>query len=226
MERRGNQPLNPENLTAESQLCLQLFVIGAIKFGDFRLKVHDKHPEAPPSPVYIDLRLLRREPEAKVAAVDVYQELLKPLKFDLLADVPTAATPLVSSLSDRLGVGMITPRTDIKTHGAGVKIDGMRTFDKGKTVVLVDDLITHADSKLEAVRILRDEGLRVRDVVVLVDRKQGGEEQLAAEGIKLHAALTMDKMLAFYNGMGMITNPEYVRINQGLADLNDFLAGL
>src|SRR4030043_668582 len=225
-EKTGNQPLSPESLTAESQLCLQLFYIGAIKFGDFRLKLHDKHPEAPPSPVYIDLRLLRREPEAKAAAVDVYLELLKPLEFDLLADVPTAATPLVSSLSDKLGIGMITPRSDVKNHGTGVKIDGMRALDQGKTVVLVDDLVTRADSKLEAARILRDEGFRVRDVVVLVDRKQGGEEQLAAEEIKLHAALTMDKMLAFYNGMGMITNPEYARINQGLINLNNFLASL
>ena len=80
--------------------------------------------------------------------VDVYEELIRPLQFDLLADVPTAATPLVSSLSDRLGVGMVTPRTDAKTHGSGASIDGLLNSDQGKRAVLIDDLVTMAVPEL------------------------------------------------------------------------------
>lgn len=221
--KRGSE-IHPEGLTeAQEKLSLQLFDIGAIKFGDFRLKLHDKNPEAPLSPVYIDLRVLRRFPEAKTAAVDVYQELVQPLKFDLLADVPTAATPLVSSLSDRLGVGMITPRTDAKVHGTGAKIDGLLEADKGKVVVLVDDLVTRADSKLEAIKVLEEGGIKVRDVVVLIDRKQGGGEQLAKEGYALYSALTMDQMLEFYARVGTITQDAYRDATQRLAALNQFL---
>lgn len=139
-----------------------------------------------------------------------------------MADVPTAATPLVSSLSDRLGVGMVTPRTDAKVHGSGAKVDGLLETDKGKTAV-VNDLVTRADSKLEAVNVLKENGVVVKDVVVLVDRKQGGAEQLAAEGYALHSALTMDQMLQFYATTGKVNQEVYHDAVQRLQALNQFL---
>ncbi|MBI2051482.1 hypothetical protein HYT33_01840 [Candidatus Roizmanbacteria bacterium] len=207
----------------QKSLCLELFKIGAIKFGEFKLKLHDENPKAPLSPVYIDLRILRRFPKAKRAAVDVYVELLRPLKFDLLADVPTAATPLVSSLSDRLRVGMITPRKDAKKHGSGAKVDGMVREDKGKKAVMVDDLVTRADSKLEAAETLKSEGVRVKDIVVLIDRKQGGGRQLKSKGYRLRSALTMQQMLDFYLEKGVIKKRVYQNTVSGITALNKFL---
>ena len=201
---------HPEELTpAEKQLSLQLYNIGAVKFGDFRLKLHDTYPEFPLSPVYIDLNSLRRFPEVMTAAVDVYQDLVYPLEFDLLADVPTGATPFVSSLSARLGVGMITPRTDHKAHGSGAKIDGLQDSDKGKVAVLIDDLVTRADSKMEAADILKAHGVKVHDVVVLIDREQGGREQLKEAGYNLHSAFTMRQMFDFYLRGGILTKEAY-----------------
>ena len=215
---------HPEGLTPfQEALCLELFDIGAVKPGNFRLKLHERFPEAPLSPIYINLRLLRRVPPVKSQAVDVYEELVKPLEFDLLADVPTAATTLVSSLSDRIGVGMITPRTDAKTHGSGAKIDGLLPGDEEKRAVLVDDLVTQADSKLEAVAILREYGLEVEDVVVLIDREQGGREELENNGLRLHAAFSMQQMLDFYLRSGKITQEEHIDIQRRLSELNAFL---
>lgn len=219
----GKEP-HPEGLTqTQEQLSRQLLNIGAIRFGSFRLKLHDQNPEAPLSPVYIDLRILRRFPEAKAAAVDAYQELVRPLKFDLLADVPTGATPLVSSLSDRLATGMITPRTDNKTYGSGAKIDGLQDSDKGKVAVLVDDLVTRADSKLEATSILAGHGIKINDVVVLIDREQGGQQQLALAGLTLHSALTLNQMLNFYARTGEINQSTLRDTLERLEELNEFL---
>lgn len=224
VEVKGGQEIHPEDLTeAQEALSVQLFNIGAIKFGNFRLYLHDENPEAPLSPVYFELRVLRRFPEAKQAAVDVYEELVRPLKFDLLADVPTAATPLVSSLSDRLGVGMVTPRTDAKVHGSGAKVDGLLEADKGKTAVVIDDLVTRADSKLKAISVLKENGVDVKDVVVLVDREQGGEEQLAAEGYTLHSALRRNQMLEYYARVGKISQDIYRDAQHRLEALNEFL---
>lgn len=217
-------PMSPEGLTvAQQTLSGRLLDIGAIKFGDFRLKLHESKPEAPLSPIYIDLRMLRRFPDAKTAAVDVYEELIRPLRFDLLADIPTAATPLVSSLSDRLGIGMITPRTDSKTHGTGAKIDGMLATDAGKKAILIDDLVTRADSKLEAAAILKRHIIDVKDIVVLIDREQGGKEQLAREGFELHRAFTMTQMLDFYVKIGRLTKSDYSDIRRRLQELNRYL---
>ncbi len=214
---------NTELTPAQQDLSAELFNIGAIRFGDFKLKLHDQHPEAPLSPVYIDLRILRRFPDAKMAAVDVYEELVRPLKFDLLADIPTAVTPLVSSLADRLAVGMVTPRTDNKSHGSGAKIDGALEEDKGKVAVLIDDLVTRADSKLEAAAVLRTHPIGVKDMVVLIDREQGGRQQLESLGYDLHAALTMNRMLEFYASAGSITSAVYDDAVKRIDTLNKFL---
>ena len=208
---------------AQKKLSLHLFDIGAVKFGEFKLKLHDTHPKAPLSPIYIDLRVLRRTPKAKAAAIKVYEELVKPLKFDLIADIPTAATPLASSLSDKLKIGMITPRADKKTHGSGAKVDGMLKTDKGKMAVLIDDLVTRADSKLEAAKTLRDAGVKVKDVVVLIDREQGGATQMAKNKLKLHSAFTMQQMLDFFLKVKRLSKKEYDDIQQRMNDLNNYL---
>lgn len=207
----------------QQQLADQLYEIGAVKFGQFKLKLHDQFPEAPFSPIYIDLRLLRRFPEAKKSAVDAYEELIKPLEFDLLADIPTAATPLVSSLSDRFGVGMITPRADNKKHGTGAQVDGMIEDDRGKVAVLIDDLVTHADSKLEAAHKLESQGVKVHDIVVLIDRGQGGAEQLKKFGYRLHASLSLDGLLQHYQRTGKINSARVSEIKQRLQDISNFL---
>lgn len=212
------------NLTRkERELADNLLEIGAFKFGNFKLKLHDKNPKAPLSPVYIDLRLLRRYPRAKKIAVDVYQELLKGIKFDLLADVPTAGSPLTSSLSDRLKIGMITPRIDKKVHGTGARIDGLGPRDKGKTVALIDDLITTSASKIEAAEFLKYHGMKVKDVVVLIDREQGGPAALKRKGMRLHFAYTMNRFIDYYYSTGKISKKKYEEINQRNQELTKFL---
>ncbi len=109
------------------------------------------------------------------------------LTFTRYADIPMAATPLVAILMHQTRVPMITPR-EAKTHGlAQGWMNG--DFSRGETALVIDNLVTHADSKLEAIRVLEDNGLKVRDVAVLIDREQGEPEQLAAAGYTLHAAL-------------------------------------
>ena len=171
---------------ARGKLAEQLFDVGAVKFGAFRLKLHERKPDAPLSPIYIDLRLLRSFPSAMDSAIEVYLELITGLKFDFLADVPTAATPIAAILSHRMKVPMVSPRKDEKAHGITRKING--AFEKGQTALLIDDLITQAESKLEAISTLEANGLVVKDVVVLVDREQGGAEQLEVAGYKFYCA--------------------------------------
>jgi orotate phosphoribosyltransferase len=128
--------------------------------------------------------------------------------------VPMAATPFVAIISHLTRVPMITPRQP-KTHGSGASIDG--AYLPGQTAAVIDDLVTKADSKLEAVRVLDAEGLRVRDVVVLVDREQGGREQLTAAGYTLHAAVRFTELLDIYRRTGVIDDGTYARIGDYMA---------
>ena len=188
-----------------------LLTTGAVKFGAFRLKLHEKQPDAPLSPIYVDLRTLRSFPDALDEAVVTLVEMIatRGLAFDLYADVPQAATPLVAVLTHVTRIGMITPR-EAKTHGAGDAING--AFTPGQKVLVIDDLVTRAESKLEAIRVLEANGLLVRDVAVLVDREQGGAAELAAAGYQLHAAVTLNQLLDHWRATGGIDEATYERV--------------
>ncbi|OGM22502.1 hypothetical protein A2863_02980 [Candidatus Woesebacteria bacterium RIFCSPHIGHO2_01_FULL_38_9b] len=209
------EPEHPEGLTeTQERLALSLFDSGVFLFdfeNGFRLKHHEKYPNAPLSPFYINLRLLQSHPEtAKLEAVTSLIELSDGLEFNRITAVPRAADPLVSSMADRTGWSQITPRTENKDHGLEVGIDGV--YEPGDTVLVVDDLITTAASKLEMIKVLKSKGLVVRDVVVVFDREQGGEQELAEKGYNLHAALEIKPTLQYYSRVGRITQEQLVKV--------------
>ncbi len=193
-----------------------LLASGAVRFGAFRVKLHERHPDAPLSPIYINLRVLQSYPDAMDAMVAALAELIETrgLRFDRYAGIPLAATPLVAILSHETRVPMITPR-EPKSHGLDSTIDG--AFVPGETVLAIDDVVTHADSKLEAIRRLEANGLIVHDVAVLVDREQGGPEQLAAAGYTLHAATRLSQLLDYWHAAGGIDDATYAKVRAYLA---------
>ncbi len=205
------------NLNLRRQFATELYQFGMFKDKTtsaegkgFRLKLHQTKPEAPLSPYYIDLRVLRSYPTtAKTTAINLFEEMIRGFPCDALADVPTAITPIVSSLSDRTKIPMITPRAS-KDHGSEGSIDGIWT--KRAMALLFDDLITEAHSKLEAVRILRANGVRVRHVFVLLDRQQGGKAKLTDKGLILHSVFTITELLRLYYDMGIIKPDLYREI--------------
>lgn len=78
-------------------------------------------------------------------------------------------------------------RKEPKGHGTGQWIEGTENIPKGATVVLVEDVVTSGGSSLKAIVHVREAGYVVNDVYVLVDRDEGGRENLAKEGVTLHA---------------------------------------
>lgn len=204
--------LHPEGLTpAQEELALSLFDVGAILFdfepgGGWLLKHHERFPEAPRSPLYIDLRKLQSCLDAKQSAISALVEQAEGLEYDYIAGIPLAAIALASSMADRVGKPQITPRIDKKGHGTGVKIDG--SYEEGGVALVLDDLVTMGASKLEAIKTIEAGGLMVRDVVVVFDRQQGGAEELAERGYTLHPALEIRPTLKFYARMGKISQEE------------------
>lgn len=192
---------------AKQPIALGLFAAGAIRFGAFRLKLHDKNPDAPPSPFYIDLRIVRSFPDLMDAVTDLYVSMLRDLHFALIADLPTAATPFAALVSHKTRIPMITPRFGVKQHGLSVRIDG--AYHSGQIAVVIDDLITNAESKLEAIALLREEGVLVRDVAVLIDREQGGVEQLRSAGLSCHCAFQFSDLLRTYRDDQLISADQF-----------------
>jgi len=146
---------------------------------------------------------------AKIAQVMQDEILCDALKgkTDLLADIPTAATPIVAILMYKSGIPMITPKKDEKTHGISSKIEGK--FEPGQRALLIDDLITKADSKLEAAKALKDNGLIVENILVLVDREQGGAKTLKEAGYNLYSVFKITELLDIYLENGKINKQKY-----------------
>jgi uridine monophosphate synthetase len=143
-------------------------------------------------------------------AVKLYLEITKTLVFNIYADIPTAATPIVALLSNKTRKPMISPRMTEKDHGTGELIDGV--YEAGMVVLLIDDLITKADSKLKAISIIERNKLKVNDVVVLIDREQGGIAQLEERGYKCHTAYKLTELLLFYLNTGSIDKNLFDRV--------------
>ena len=227
---RRKDEFNRRQLEMEKELSAMqkkfiafLISTGAIKFGSFRLKLHQKHPDAPLSPIYIDLRMLQRNAQAFATAVSLYYDLAQHLPYSLLAGIPIAASGFFGALAYKTGMPTVTPRPETKDHGAGGTIDGMLESDNGMIVLVGDDLITSADSKIEVINILRDAGYIVNDVIVLIDREQGGKEQLEAIGVTLHAVLTLNQILSYLVLIDLITENRRVEIFEVLDQITNWV---
>ncbi len=178
----------------DKSLADDLYDIGGVQFGQFTLK------SGLVSPIYIDLRLLvshppvlRRVAQAMATFIREQPQDAPLIEFDRLAAIPYAGLPIGVAVALETGFPLIYPRKEVKEYGMARLIEG--TYQAGESVVLVDDLITKGTSKIEALKPLLDAGLKVHDVLVLIDREQGGREELLTFGVKLHAVLTLTELL-------------------------------
>ena len=168
-------------------LALALHRIGAIQFGEFTLASGKQ------SPIYIDLRLMASHPDVLARAAYCYAEHLRTLTYDRIAGIPYAGLPIGTAVALTVNAPFIYPRKEAKTYGRARAIEG--AYNAGERVVVVEDLATTGGSALKGVHTLREAGLVVEDVVVLIDRESGARENLAAQGVRLHATMRLRDLL-------------------------------
>jgi len=178
-----------ESSTEDLDLCVDLVKAGCVKFGTFTLK------SGATSPIYFDLRVVVSYPKLLQRVADrMWKQMTDGgVKFKHLCGVPYTALPIATLMSTKHDVPMLMRRKEVKKYGTKKQIEGV--YEKGDKVMIVEDLVTSAMSCFETIEPLKDLGLEVTDVVVLLDREQGGEANLSKGGIRLHACFKLSELM-------------------------------
>ena len=198
-------------MKSKNKFFLESYKLEIIKFGKFTLKSGIE------SPFYVDLRPLASDPKIlKKLAEHLLEILPKDNKLDLICGVPYAALPMATVMSLLSEIPLIMKRKEAKGYGTKKLIEGI--YKQGQSCLLVEDVITSGKSLLETIAEVEKEGLKVSDIVVVLDRQQGGKELLEQKGYRVHTLFTIAEVVKILHEAGEIDDEQ-------VAKIHDFLAG-
>jgi orotate phosphoribosyltransferase len=194
-----------EKLFLMKQVGILLIKNNAVKFGDYILTSGKK------SPYYIDLRQTISSPiTMDWIANSLTRIVVNEIgisRIDKILGVPTAGVPFATVVSQKLGIPLIYYRQARKEHGVRKKVEGI--LERNDRVLIVDDLITTGESVIEAAEVVRDQGGVVNEMVVLLDREQGGEENLRRSRIEPHLLFKISAAMNWLHSVRLISDDIY-----------------
>jgi orotate phosphoribosyltransferase len=186
--------------TKKVELAKILHKIDALKFGVFKLT------SGKISPYYIDLRIVPSFPDAFRQICDFYGESIVSQvglnNFDRIAGVPIAGIPFASQIAYNLGKPFLYVRKGVRLHGRQRRVEGILV--SGDHVLLIDDLVTTGLTLKKAAKAVTAEGGIAKEAVALLDREEGGKENLAKNGIQLHALLKISEVASTLYDIGAL----------------------
>jgi orotate phosphoribosyltransferase len=112
---------------------------------------------------------------------------------DRLAGPELGAVALAAATSLASSLPFLIVRKDAKGYGTDNRLEG--TFEPGERVCLVEDVVTSGGAALSAVEALREAGLTCRTAVCVIDREEGGVDELARHGVRLRPLFQVGDLL-------------------------------
>ncbi len=213
-----------EHNVASDPLLDALWDRGLILFGD-----RVKQEYALNTPLFIDLRhklyddldLLDRLGQrlaAKTAALAADSTAQQQV-----VGIPDTATPLAlaaawaSRQSDRpLLYGQLRKEPARYPGGRSGSSAYMGVVDPAREITLIDDVMASGRTKLQAIEHLRDQGLAVARILVVVKREQGGAEILEQQGYPVHGLYTASELVAYFERTGRASAAEAAAVREFL----------
>ncbi len=150
------------------------------------------------STYYLDLRTITLDPEGGYIIGNLIYEMVKDKNPDAVGGLTLGADPISYAVSvvSYLNKNPIKPfvvRKQPKGHGTGKQIEG--NVKEGDKVFIVEDVVTTAGSSLKAAKIAKEAGLNILGIIAIVDREEGGEENIKNEGFDFYPIFKVSELL-------------------------------
>lgn len=187
-----------ENIAKD--LSVAFHEAGVLKFGEFTLK------DGRSSPFYLDLRVLIARPNLLGRIGKALAQHAVELDYSQVAGIPYAGLPIAVAMSLAADKPLVYPRKESKGYGTRRLVEGV--FAPGERALVIDDVITSGTAKLEAIALLREAGLVVNDVLVIVRRGNRGVEALQQEGLHVHWLLDVRDIVAQLEAVGALPSAQ------------------
>ncbi len=163
--------------------------VGALQFGEFKLTSGEM------TNYYFDGRLVTLDPEGSYTVASAFLPALVKCGAEAVAGPAVAAVPILGSVAtvshlEGNPIGALIVRPEAKEHGTGRLIEGQ--LAAGAKVAVVDDTCSTGGSLLHAIEAVEQAGCEVVKVLCILDRCQGGSDEIRRRGYDVEALLEAD----------------------------------
>jgi orotate phosphoribosyltransferase len=160
----------------------------ALRFGEFTLASGKK------ASYYLDCRVVTLDAQGARLVGEGMLDLIAGEMPALVGGMAIGADPITASILTLAGIKNIPlrgvmVRKEAKQHGTGKFVEG--PFREGESLVIVEDVVTTGGSSLMAIERCEAVGLKVKRVLAIIDRLEGGREAFAAKGYELTTLFTV-----------------------------------
>jgi orotate phosphoribosyltransferase len=166
----------------------------ALKKGEFTLASGQK------SNYYINGKLSTLDARGAYLIARTFLAMIADDVPDAVGGLTLGADPVIGSMLALAGMedldmkGLIVRKAS-KDHGTKSLVEG--PVDGVEKVVLIEDVVTTGGSSMKAIAAIEDLGCKITRVLAVVDREQGGRENLKEKGYRLESIFTAKELLAY-----------------------------
>ncbi|MEQ8161367.1 MAG: orotate phosphoribosyltransferase [Smithellaceae bacterium] len=177
------------------------------RLGEIILEKSFKYSDDPPftlasgrqSNYYFNCKPTTLDPEGMNLIGAIVFDMVKDSSITAAGGLTLGADPIANSLaviSYQKGkpIKSFIVRKDVKDHGTKSAIEG--SVKAGETVLIIDDVITTGGSTITAIEQARQAGLIVDRVITLIDREEGGRENIQKHVENIQSVLTRTEIMA------------------------------
>jgi len=184
--------LSPDRLEAKSELE-RILLNKSFQLGEFILSSGKK------SDYYIDCRTATLDPNGLYLIANLFLDYLESqnLELEAVGGLTLGADPIIGGMvalsqTRKKPLQGFIVRKEVKSHGTTKLIEG--NLEPGWRIAIVEDVITTGGSALKAIEAGKQAGAMVKIVLAVVDREEGGKEEIAKLGIPIFSLFTASEL--------------------------------